>query len=93
MPLPREIREEMELKRVEEHRQATRDAFWANVRAGVTCVGWSVAGLAVLGFGLPTTDHDLGQVFWRGGMVLGYSGILFTVVRWHLKRRERGDAE
>lgn len=82
----------MERKRVDEHRLATRDAFWANVRAGLMCLGWSAAGMAVMGFGLHTTDAELGQVFWKGGMVLGYSGILFTLVRWHLKKRERGDA-
>lgn len=92
MPLPREIREEMEQKRVAEHHQASRDAFWANVRAAFMCVVWSCVGLVVMAFGLHTTDPDLGQVFWRGGVIVGYAGILFTTVRWHLKRRERGDA-
>ena len=91
MPLPRHIREEMERKRVEEHRLASRDAFWANVRAALMCVMWCCAGLVCMGWGLHTTDPELGDIAWKGGMVLGYTGILFTVVRWYSKARKRGD--
>ena len=91
MPLPREIREEMELKRADEHRRAERDAFWAHVRTAVTCVAWSVAGLGVMGWGLHTTDPDVGEIAWRGGIILGYAGILYTLLRAHAKARERGD--
>jgi len=82
----------MERKRVDEHRLASRDAFWANVQAALMCVAWSAVGLVIMGWGLHTTDPDLGQVAWKGGMVVGYTGILLTVVRWYLKARERGDA-
>jgi hypothetical protein len=92
MPLPQEIREEMERKRVAEHRLASRDAFRANVQAALMCVAWSAVGLVIMGWGLHTTDPDLGQVAWKGGMIVGYTGILLTVVRWYLKARERGDA-
>jgi hypothetical protein len=91
MPLPPEIQEELERKRREEHRQAERDSFWAHVRTALTCVAWSVAGIACMGFGLHTSDPELGQVFWKGGMVIGYAGILFTLVRAHSKAKERGD--
>jgi hypothetical protein len=92
MPLPREIREEMERKRVDEHRLASRDAFRANVQAALMCVAWSAVALVIMGWGLHTTDPDLGQVAWKGGVVVGYTGILLTVVRWYLKARERGDS-
>jgi hypothetical protein len=91
MPLPRHIREEMERKRVEEHRRAERDAFWAHVRTALTCVAWSVVGMAVMGWGLHTNDRELGEVAWRGGMIVGYAGILFTLVRAYSKAKERGD--
>ena len=91
MPLPRHIREEMELKRADEHRRAARDAFWAHVRTALMCVAWSVAGLVVMGWGLHTTDRELGEIAWRGGIVLGYAGILFTLVRAYSKAKERGD--
>lgn len=91
MPLPREIREEMERKRIDEHRLASRDAFRANVQAALMCVAWSAVGLVIMGWGLHTTDPDLGQVAWKGGVIVGYTGILLTVVRWYLKARERGD--
>lgn len=91
MPLPRHIREEMELKRAEEHQRAARDAFWAHVRTALMCVAWSVAGLVVMGWGLHTTDRALGEIAWRGGIVLGYAGILFTLVRAYSKAKERGD--
>jgi hypothetical protein len=92
MPLPREIREEMERKRVDEHRLASRDAFRANVQAALMCVAWSAVGLVIMGWGLHTTDPELGQVAWKGGVIVGYTGILLTVVRWYLKARDRGDA-
>jgi hypothetical protein len=92
MPLPRHIREEMELKRADEHRRASRDTFWAHVRTALTCVGWSCAGLVVMGWGLHTTDRELGEIAWRGGMIVGYAGILVTLVRAYAKARERGDA-
>jgi hypothetical protein len=88
MPLPPEIQEELERKRRAEHRQAERDSFWAHVRTALT---WSAAGIACMGFGLHTSDPELGQVFWKGGMVIGYAGILFTLVRAHSKAKERGD--
>lgn len=92
MPLPQEIQEELERKRREEHQLAERDAFRANVRAALTCVVWSALGLAIMGLGLHTNDPELGQIAWKGGMIVGYSGILVTVIRWHLKAKERGDA-
>jgi len=92
MPLPQDLQEELQRKRREEHLQAKRDTFRANVRAALACVAWSVAGLACMGFGLHTTDPELGQVFWKGGMVVGYAGILFTLIRWHSKAKDRGDA-
>jgi hypothetical protein len=92
MPLPRHIREELERKRVEEHRLASRDSFWANLRTAVMCVVWSGVGLACMAWGLHTTDHGLGQIAWKGGVVVGYAGILFTLMRWHAKAKHRGDA-
>jgi len=91
MPLPRHIQEELEAKRRAEHHAAERDRFWAHVRTALMCVGWSAAGLLCMGFGLHTTDPQLGQVFWKGGMVVGYAGILGTLVRAHSRARERGD--
>jgi len=91
MPLPEEIQEELQRKRREEHVLAQRDAFWANVRTALACVAWSGAGLVCMGFGLHTTDAELGKIFWHGGMVVGYAGILFTVLRAYAKKRERGD--
>jgi len=91
MPLPQHIREELERKRHAEHRQAERDSFWAWVRAALMCVAWSVMGLTVMAWGLHTTDQDLGQVAWRGGMIIGYAGVVVTLARAYLKAKERGD--
>ena len=91
MPLPQEIQEELERKRREEHVQAERDSFWAHVRTALLCVAWSLVGLAFMGLGLHTNDPDLGQVAWKGGMVVGYAGILFTLIRAHAKAKDRGD--
>jgi hypothetical protein len=92
MPLPRHIREELERKRVEEHRQATRDSFWANLRTALMCIVWSGVGLVCMAWGLHTTDRGLGEIAWKGGVVVGYAGILFTLMRWHAKAKHRGDA-
>ncbi|HUQ82120.1 MAG TPA: hypothetical protein VM076_13300 [Gemmatimonadaceae bacterium] len=91
MPLPRHIREDQERKRVEEHRLANRDTAKATARAVAMCVAWSCAGLVCMGWGLHTTDPELGQIAWKGGMIVGYAGILFTLARWHLKAKDRGD--
>jgi len=91
MPLPQEIQEELERKRREEHVQAERDSFRARVRTALLCVVWSAAGLAFMGWGLHTNDPDLGQIAWKGGMVVGYAGILFTLIRAHAKAKDRGD--
>ena len=88
----RAVREEMESKRAEEHRRAERDAFRAHVRTALSCVAWSAAGLVCMAWGLHTNDRELGEIAWRGGVILGYAGILFTLVRAHAKARERGDS-
>jgi len=44
-----------------------------------------------MAWGLHTTNPELGDIAWKGGMVLGYSGILLTIVRWYSKARKRGD--
>lgn len=93
MPLPRHIQEELELKRAAEHRLAQRDAFWANVRTALACVAWAVLGLLVMAWGLRTTDPDFGKIAWLGGQVVGYAGILVTIVRWYARARECGDAQ
>ena len=91
MPLPQEIQEELERKRREEHVQAERDSLWAHVRTALACVAWSAVGLAFMAWGLHTSDPELGQVAWRGGIVVGYAGILFTLIRAHAKAKDRGD--
>jgi hypothetical protein len=91
MPLPQEIQEELERKRREEHGLAERDSFWAHVRTALACVAWSALGLALMAWGLHTSDPELGQVAWKGGMVVGYAGILFTLIRAHAKAKDRGD--
>jgi len=91
MPLPRHIREELELKRAKEHELANRDTWRAHVRTAVMCVVWSCAGVLCMAWGLHTTDQQLGQIAMKGGMIVGYAGILFTLVRAHLKAKDRGD--
>jgi len=36
-------------------------------------------------------DQRANLIAWKGGMAVGYSGILFTIVRWYSKARKRGD--
>ena len=91
MPLPQEIQEELQRKRREEHEQAQRDSFWAHVRTALACVAWSAVGLAIMGWGLHTNDPELGQIAWKAGMVVGYAGILITLIRAHSKAKDRGD--
>ncbi len=93
MPLPEHLQQELERKRATEHEQAERDSFWAWVRTALTCVAWSALGLLCMGWGLHTTDQDLGEIAWRGGMIVGYAGIVFTLVRAFAKAKARGDVE
>jgi hypothetical protein len=46
-----------------------------------------------MAWGLHTTDPDLGQLAWKGGVIVGYAGILITLVRAYVKARERGDVQ
>ena len=91
MPIPRRYYEELQVKRQEEHRRATRDQRADLLRTGVMCVVWCVAGLISFGFALHTTDPMLGQVFKWAAFVITYGGITLTLARAYLRGEKRGD--
>jgi hypothetical protein len=84
-------REERARDRLEADRLATRDARLALLRAAAECWFWCLLGLACLAWSLHTADYRSGLVAFWGGLVIGNSGLLFTLTRHYNRAKERGD--
>ena len=61
------------------------------MRACFECLGSCALGLFIMAFGFHTNDLLMGKVFFYGGMVVGYSGILIALVVAYRRGEERGD--
>jgi len=77
-----------ELARYE--RLTTRDIRRSFVFAVGGCLFWLAVGLVLMGWGLHTTDPGYGQIAFLGGLVVGYSGMVVTLVRYYLKGERSG---
>jgi hypothetical protein len=84
-------REQRARDRLEADRLATRDARRALYRAAAECWFWCILGLACLAWSLHTGDQKAGLVAFWGGLVIGNSGLLFTLTRHYNRAKERGD--
>lgn len=91
MPLPKALLEDLQRKRAEETRIARGDTRRDVVYTALACVAWSVAGLALLGVSFHVTSYAIGEVFFVGGQIVGYTGIVVTLVRAYLRGERRGD--
>jgi hypothetical protein len=74
----------------EEERYATSDARRAFTRALLGCAFWLLGGLTLMGMGLHTTDPELGGIYFVGGLLVAYVGIVVTVARYYLRGEEGG---
>lgn len=90
-PLLQAELDRMAQERSETERLANRESQRALARACLECLGSCALGLFIMAFGFHTTDVLLGKVFFYGGMVVGYSGILMALVSAYRRGEQRGD--
>jgi hypothetical protein len=78
-------REELYAEMAESRRradEATRaERRRAAIRAGVQCVAWSALGIFMIGWSIHTTDQRWARVVFLGGIAVGNSGIVATLLR------------
>jgi hypothetical protein len=91
VPIPERYYRELQAKREEEHRRATRDTARDLFRTAVLCVVWCVLGLVVFAFAFHTTDPLLAEVFRWGAYLVTYGGIATTLARAYIRGERRGD--
>jgi hypothetical protein len=91
MPLPREMLEELGRKRREESVVANRDKARDLVLSALLCWLWALVGLACIAWSLHTTVLWLGKTAFWGGIAIGNSGILFTLLGTYRRGERRGD--
>lgn len=77
-------------ERLVSERETTRDIRREFFRASLACVASCVAGLVTMGFGLAAHGRQTGEIFWWGGLVLGYSGISLALASLYRRGQERG---
>ena len=90
MPLPREIREELELKHAQQEEQAARDSMWAKVRMALGCIASSMLGLVCMGWAFHTTDEALGRILLSTGVIVGYAGVAVTLLGGYVRGKDKG---
>jgi hypothetical protein len=91
MPLPRELLEEMAVRRREESERADRDRSRDLVLSGLRCLAWSLAGVASILWSAHTTDPVAGRVAFWGGVLIGNAGITYTLLQAYRRGETRGD--
>ena len=91
MPLPPDIRDELISRHRGEHEGAERDRRRDFVRTALICWGWSLLGLAMLGYSMHTSDETVGRLFFWGGLGVGNAGMIFTLLGAYRRGEARGD--
>ena len=91
MPIPIEIREELQRRRAAEHREAERDKWWDYGRTALHCWGWCMLGVALMAWSVHTTDEAYGRVAFWGGLGIGNAGIIFSILALYRRGEARGD--
>jgi hypothetical protein len=86
LPSPEERAAELE----RDERLVRRDIRAASFRT-LGAVGVSVGlGLILMAVGLHTTDSDLGQIAFLGGLIVGYAGIIFSFAQYYRRGQDQG---
>ncbi len=91
MPTRKELLDDIARQREAAELQTTRAVRWTLVRCGLTCVGWMLAGLYLIGWALHTTDEGYGRIAYYGGVIVGNAGILYTLLATYRRLERRGD--
>ncbi|MEO7084326.1 MAG: hypothetical protein ABI442_17165 [Gemmatimonadaceae bacterium] len=88
------LRQELERiagERLEAERQIQRTYRWELFRVCIECLTGAAIGAVCMGFGLHVTGRDVGEIFWWGGMLLGYVLITISLMTAYQRGEERGD--
>lgn len=91
MPLPPDIRDELARRRFAEHAEAQRDTRRDHVRTALTCWGWCLLGIAMIGTSFGLTHQTLAEALFWGGLGVGNAGMIFTLLGAYRRGEKRGD--
>lgn len=68
-----------------------RERLRDQLAASAMCIGAAAAGLALLGYAVHTTDVQVGQIAFWGGLVIGNGGIFAALIWLYVRAERRGD--
>ena len=91
MPLPGELLEQMAAKARAAESRARWDTRLDLFITSLVCMSFAGAGIGLIGFAIHTTDAWVGRACFWGGLGLGNSGIIFTLLAAYRRGERRGD--
>ena len=91
MPLPRELLEEMSLRRAVAEEEADHLRNRDLLRSALACVAWCTIGLFLIMWSAHTTDLLYGKIAFFAGLGIGNGGIIFTLLAAWRRGEQRGD--
>ena len=91
MPIAQDLMDEMIRKRAAEAVHAQRDKVRDLTGTALACLGWSVLGVACILWSAHTTNLAFGKAAFYGGLGIGFSGIIFTLLAAYRRGEKRGD--
>jgi hypothetical protein len=91
MPLRQELLDEMARSREAAELEAERARRRELIRAALLCIGWMLLGLYFLGWSMHTTDEHYGRIAFYGGLIVGNSGSVYTLLNTYHRLEKRGD--
>jgi hypothetical protein len=77
-------------ERLAADKEAARDARRAIWMALLACVASCAAGMGIMFFAFWTNDRELGMIFLWTGMLVGYSGMAWSLLSAYRRGEERG---
>jgi len=78
-------------RRREEAVQANRDKLWDYVLTALGCFAWCAVGTFLIAWSAHTTDEVLGLMAFWGGLGVGNTGIIYTLLAAYRRGEKRGD--
>ncbi len=91
MPLPKDLLEEMSLRRAATEEEADRVRARDLVRGTLACVGWGAIGIFLILWSAHTTSMTYGRMAFWTGLGVGNGGIIFTLLAVWRRGERRGD--
>lgn len=83
--------ESMAERRREEAVQANRDKLRDYVVTALMCFVWCGVGVFLIAWSAHTTDETMGRAAFWGGLGIGNTGIIFTLLAAYRRGEKRGD--